>query len=256
MSWLRSWERNERRAGDGGMDAERCLFVPEQVSHWVGTYLFLAVIPWPTRSVFNPTIHPGKSFWVDESLRAGQKITGMSSVFTNEAKMQHLCCFTSYCIWGMAASPFFFGCWSNQPYGESVKGIFHDSPTLSMRRKERSIIRRIKLTVSSSFPPHPFILPSIEAVWTLPTLSWPTSTSSLSSCFGTVVFWCAGQTQPAMVSQPSPVENTVHLNVGVGHYWIILISSFVDFRISRPGVLYTNLTCCPLFLGLGTKIRP
>lgn len=124
MSWLRSWERNERRAGDGGMDAERCLLVPEQVSHWVGTYLFLAVIPWPTRSVFNPTIHPGKSFWVDESLRAGQKITGMSSAFTNEAKMQHLCCFTSYCIWGMAASPFFFWLLIKPTIWRKCKGHF------------------------------------------------------------------------------------------------------------------------------------
>lgn len=131
--------------------------------------------------------------------------------------------------------------------------IIHETKGAICNQEDKSDCKQqlstpsLQVTIRSSYR---------SRVDSLPTLSWPTSTSSLSSCFGTVVFRCAGQTQPAMVSQPSPVENTVHFNVGVGHYWIILISSFVDFRISRPGVLYTNLTCCPLFLGLGTKIRP
>lgn len=255
MSWLRSWERNERRAGDGGMDAERRLLVPEQVSHWVGTYLFLAVIPWPTRSVFNPTIHPGKSFWVDESPRAGQKITGMSSAFTNEAKMQHLCCFTSYCIWGMAASPFFFWLLIKPTIWRKWKGhfswfsnIIHETKGAIYNQEDKTDCKQQLST--------PSLHPSIHRSRVDSAHPELTHFNFFIVCFGTVDFWCAGQTQPAMVSQPSPVENSVHLNVGVGHYWIILISSFVDFRISRPGVLYTNLTCCPLFLGLRTKIRP
>lgn len=75
-------------------------------------------------------------------------------------------------------------------------------------------------------------------------LSWPTKTPSLSLCFGMAAIlmsWPSPANDgPALVSLQSQVENIVHFTVWAGHYWIILISPFVDFSISRPGVLYTQ----------------
>lgn len=78
--------------------------------------------------------------------------------------------------------------------------------------------------------------------WTLSvsesTLSWPAPSHSLSLCFGMAAIlmsWPSPASDgPAPVSRQSPVENIAHFTVWVGRCWIILISSLVDFSISRP----------------------
>lgn len=165
------------------------------------------------------------------------------------------------------------GCWSNKTSNMNasswtwtgiVMGIFHYSQTFDLMIHW--------LIVSSAL--HPFIHPSNRSfvpcasnlsrglsVFQSPLLSWPATAHSLSLCFGMaaiLVSWPSPASDgPAPVSQQSPVENIVHFTVWAGHYWIILISSFVDFSLSRPGVLYTDRTGCLLlcFLCIWTKIR-